>query len=568
MAKAPVPLRIGQTIKNLNRVREIIQVLVKYGFEDLVANTPLQNFIPESRKLTWLRAARPVTDYSHAEMLRMATEELGSTFIKFAQVLSNRPDVLPMSIIKEFEKLQSSVPPFDIAEARAIIEKETGQKIETLFEYFLDKPIGSASIGQVHRAQLHDGMEVVVKVQRPGIRRVVENDLEIIHEIAIRGQSYFESLGIPNIVEIVEAFQKTMYRELDYRIEARSMAQFKSYYKGALKFKVPALVNELSTEKILVSEYISGVKITDVKNIISWGLEPERLAKKGIKLYLSQIFEYGLFHADPHPGNVLVMKDGRIALIDYGMVGQLAKKDKFAFAGIFIGLAQRDARQVATSLKQLAIEDGIANRKLFEHQLEEIIADFAGMDVRQGSMAELGTRLQRIIFDNKMKLPPSIFLILRAMAILEGIGKQISPDLNIYDLVRPLGVKMLKDQFEPENIYSELAYRLSSLDRFTQRIPNELISVLKTIRKGELEFTLQDAQRKHEVKQHSRATNRLITGILIAALFLGTCVLFTVEGPRMYDQGQWPIASIIGLSTTILLTVWLFWKALFNRRDL
>ncbi len=568
MSQIPVPMRIGKTIKNLNRVREIIQVLVKNGFEDLVINTPLKNFIPEGRKLTWTRKEKAVLDHTHWEIIRLTTEELGPTFVKFAQVLSNRPDILPLPLITEFEKLQSSVPPFPVVEARQIIEEETGQSINDLFEYFLDKPIGSASIGQVHRAKLYDGPEVVVKVQRPNIERVVENDLAIIQEIATRAQAYFQRLGIPNIVDVVETFCKTMKQELDYRIEARNMAQFRAFYRKTLAFKVPEVFTRHSTKRILISEYISACKVTDVDTIRSWGLDPKAIATEGIKLYLSQIFEYGLFHADPHPGNVLIMKNGRIALIDYGMVGNLQKRDKFAFAGVFIGLAQRDARKVATSLRQLAIEDGIANRKLFDYQISQIIDDFSGLDVSQGSLTELGRRLQEIIHENKMKLPGSIFLILRALAILEGIGKQVSPDLNIYEIVKPYGVKLVKEQFSTENIFEELAYRITTLDNFSRKIPDELVSFFQMARKGELELNINQDLEIYRIHQKAKSTNRLIMGLLTCSLFLGSSFIYTQEILHYNSDGTFPLASFTGYVLTFISGAWLVFKMLVNRGEM
>ena len=565
MSNVPVPMRIGKTIKNLNRVREIIQVLLKNGFEDLVANTPLKNFIPEGRKLTWLRDEKAVMDLSHWEIIRLTTEELGPTFIKFAQILSNRPDVLPLPLIHEFEKLQSSVPPFSSDKARSIIFEETGKTTEELFEYFLDKPVGSASIGQVHRAKLKEGPEVVVKVQRPDIRKVIENDLSIMQEIAVRGEAYFERIGIPNILDIIETFTKTMGQELDYGIEARNMAQFRAFYRNTLKFKVPEVFPKYSTSKILISEYISACKVTDIETQRSWGLDPEKIAKDGIQIYLSQIFEYGLFHADPHPGNVLVMKNGTIALIDYGMVGNLQKKDKFAFAGIFIGLAQRDARKVAGSLRQLAIDDGIGNRKLFDYQIGQIINDFSGLDVSQGSISELGRRLQQIIHENKMKLPGSVFLILRALAILEGIGKQISPNLNIYEIVKPYGAKLVAEQFSTENLLEELAYRLTTLDNFSRKIPNELISFFQMARKGELVLNVNDQKEEYRTKQQAKSMNRLIMGMITCTLFLGSAWVYSVEVQGYYQFGSWPIVSAIGFILSLVSGIWLVFKMLINR---
>ncbi len=557
-----------QSIKNLNRAREIIQVLLKYGFEDIVINTPLKLLIPESRRLTWLRQTKPVFDYSRWERLRLATEELGPTFIKFAQVLSNRPDILPLPLIKEFEKLQSEVPPFSVEQARLIIETEINGKIEEHFEYFLDKPIGSASIGQVHRAKIHGGEEVVIKVQRPGINSVVSTDISIMKEIARRTETYLKRHDITNVLGVVEAFDKVMQRELDYTQEARNMLQFKNHYQEADYFYVPTVFKEYCTHRILTSEYISGCKITDIKTIESWGLEPIELAEKGIHIYLTQIFKQGLFHADPHPGNVLVRKDGVICLIDYGMVGHLMKKDKFAFAGIFVGMAQRDSRKVATSLRQLAIEDNVPNVRLFESELSEIVEDYAGMNLKDSSFTEIGTRLQRLLYKHQIRIPGSIFLILRALAILEGIGKQIHPSLDIYALVRPYGIGIIQEQFSSGNLKEELLYRFLQLDNIAGKLPVELMEVLRRTRKGELEVKVQHENYEYLTQILERLTNRFLLTLLIVTFSISSSLMmlsphFASSSISSYGI---PYVSIIGFLMAALLTFLLLFSMGIGRK--
>lgn len=262
-----------QTIKNIQRTREIIAVLFKYGFEEVVANTPLQNFVPQNRQLTWLRNERYVLDYTRWERVRMVFEELGPTFIKGAQVLSNRPDLLPEPLITEFQKLQSNVPPFPFEEAKAIIEKELGKKLEEVFAFFNPVPIGSASIGQVHRARLLDDTEVVVKVQRPQVRQIVETDLAILKEVIRRSEKFFENNGIINPMDLVLAFEKSMQKELDYLTEARNITQFRTFYQDRKDFYVPKAFKELSTAKVLLLEFVKGCKITDVEQLTKWGVD-------------------------------------------------------------------------------------------------------------------------------------------------------------------------------------------------------------------------------------------------------------------------------------------------------
>nr|MBP6664600.1 AarF/ABC1/UbiB kinase family protein [Chitinophagales bacterium] len=340
----------NQAIKNLKRTREIIAVLIKYGFEEVVANTALHSFVPQSRQLTWVRNERYVLEYTRWERVRMVFEELGPTFIKGAQVLSNRPDLLPEDLIQEFQKLQSNVPPFAFETVKEIIESELGKPLDEIFEYFNSTSLAAASIGQVHRGKLLNGTEVVVKIQRPNVKLIVETDLSIIKEVIRRGASFFENNGISNPLDVVLAFEKSMQKELDYLSEARNISQFRTFYKHRKDFYVPLAYKEHSTSKVLVLEFVKGCKITDVPQLRKWDIDIPTLAKTGLGIYMTQIFEFGFFHADPHPGNILIRPDGAICLIDFGMVGKLSKRDKFAFTSVFTAMALKDARGMANAL--------------------------------------------------------------------------------------------------------------------------------------------------------------------------------------------------------------------------
>ena len=518
-----------KTFTNIKRIRQIIGIMVKYGFEDLVISTSLRKFVPQKQRINWVRQEKPVFEYSRWERIRMAAEELGPTFIKFAQVLSNRPDLMPDGLITEFQKLQNKVPPFDSEIAKAIIERELQKPIDEMFSEFDPKPLGSASIGQVHKAKLKTGEDVVIKVQRPGVGKQIETDISIIKDIVLMAESYLERNGVINTMDVVESFERTMSKELQYIHEARSIEQFREFYKDHKNFYVPKAYKKLSTDKVLILEYVEGCKITDVKQVRAWGHDPKKIAEEGMEIYLTQIFQYGYFHADPHPGNVLVTPEGTICLIDFGMVGKLMKQDKYAFAGLFIAMAQQDARKMAISFRALAIDSNIKDSKQFEYDLNELIEDFALLDVEESSMADMGTRLQKIIYDYRMKVPGGVFLILRALAILEGIGKMIHPQFATYEFIAPWGKKMLQEQFSPENIASEASYRASSLYSFLSTFPTEVKQIIKKLRRGELEILTKHTGYEPLLQKLDFITNRLTITFLICALLLGSAISMTAD---------------------------------------
>ncbi len=549
----------NQTFRNIGRTREIIGILVKYGFEDIVVNSTLRNFVSEKRRLTWLRQERPVFEYTRWERIRMAAEDLGPTFVKMAQILSNRPDMIPEPLIRELEKLQDNVGPFPYKQVREIINRETGKDIEDLFIDFTEKPIASASIGQVHKAKLKNGDEVVIKVQRPGVRDLIERDLAIVKEAVTRTERYLRKQGIINAMDVVRTFERGILKELDYNNEARNMDRFRNVYHNYRHFYIPKPYRDVSTEQMLVIEFVDGCKFNDVKQMRKWGLNPAKIAEVGIDIYLTMIFEFGYFHADPHPGNVLVRKDGVICLLDFGMVGQLMEKDKFAFAGVFISLAQQDSRQMAVNFKKLAIEDEIHDMRMFEYDLNDLIEDYANLDVSESSIADMINSLQKIMYDYQLKVPGGVFLIFRAFAILEGIGKTVHPHFNTYEFIKPYGLKILKERFKPETILNDLYYRVTQLSSFANSLPFEIKDIMGKFRKGKIHFEVEHQGYGYLLKKLDSLTNRMILTAVMVALILGSSIMATADFspdmptyygvPQISVWGFW-VAGILGLILT------------------
>lgn len=554
-----------QTIKNISRIRDVIRVLLKYGFEDIVVNTPLSKLIPQSKRLTWSRRDRLVFEYSRWERVRMVTEELGATFIKLGQLLSNRPDILPLPLIKEFEKLQNEVPPFPSDQAIKIIEKETGQSIDSLFSYFEDKPLGSASIGQVHQARLQNGQDVVVKVRRPKVKQLVYTDLELLKEIVRMTETYLKKQGILNPIEIVSTIEKTLIKELDYTIEARNLQHFRSFYKDEKSFTVPKPYKELSGEKVLIMELIHGCKITNVKQMLDWGLDPRKIAERGMNIYLKQIFEYGYFHADPHPGNILIQKDGIICLIDFGMTGKLLKRDKLAFAGILLAMANKNPRAMAISFKKLAIDHNIEDMRSFEYRLSELIEEFASLELEDINMSALTVGLQRIIYDYQIKVPGSVFLVLRALVILEGIGKRIHPEFQTFEFFKPYGKKLFLEQFSLKDIGSDLLFTGSQLLSFFNKFPNELKYVLRKMRKGELYYHVEYHGLEPLTKKLNSIANRLVLSILISTFVMASTLTMIYQSSGVMFYGV-PVLSWIGYLLSAGMSLLLMFSMLRNRR--
>ncbi len=559
----------SQEMKEINRGSEIIQTLLKYGFEDFANNSPVKILIPKGKRIGWQKDEKLLVKHSRWELIRMLLEELGPTFVKLGQVLSNRNDILPDELINEFEKLQSNVSAFEYTTVKEIVEAELGQTIEQQFQHFNKKPLASASIGQVHKAVLKEGGDlVVVKVQRPGIRKTIETDLAILKRIVNQGEDYLEKkYGITNAIEFVHEFERTMQKELRYTAEARNIKQFREYYKEDENFYIPKVYKEHSTDKIITLEYCSGCKITDVKTLEEWGIDPHEIAEIGMNIYMKQIFEHGYFHADPHPGNIIVKQDGTVCLIDFGMVGRLMKRDKNAFAWSLISMARQDARSMARHFRKLSTQDNITNEKAFEADLNEIIEDYGMLDVSETNIAELGMRLQKVIHKYQMRVPPSLFLLLRALAMLEGIGKTIHPNFNTYDYVKPYGKKLLKEVFSTENMMEEMGYRVSQFDYFVRNFPYDVKEILGSLRRGKLNVDINHQGYIPVLDKFNNAANRMILAMLIVGLMLSSSIIMMADLPDSAKTSYGiPTLSSIGFLLAGALSLFLFFKMFRSKK--
>lgn len=541
---------LKQTFRNIGRVREIISILIKYGFEDIVVNSTLRNFVSEKKRISWSNKDKPVFESTRWERIRMVVEELGPTFVKLAQIMSNRPDMLPEPLIKEFEKLQDKVPPFSYDLVRKIIKEETSEELEQIFAEFNPVPLASASIGQVHMATLHNGSKVVVKVQRPEAQEAIEQDLTILADIVRRADRYLKRQGVLNAQDVVKVFERSMTRELDYTNEGRNIQKFRSMFSHIHHLYIPKVYKQYTTKRMLTMEYAEGCKITNIAQLREWKLNPEKLVEQGMAIYLEMIFEKGSFHADPHPGNVLVNSSGKIILIDFGMVGHLMRRDKYNFSTVFISIAQQDARAAAEALKKLAIEENITDHRAFEYDIQELITDYASLDVSEASIAEMIARLQKIMLDYQLKVPGDIYIIFRALAILEGIGKIMHPGFRTYDFIKPWGKKVIQERLKPKNIYHDLTARFNTVSALFTSLPYEVKQIMQATRKGKLRFEVEHQGYGYLLKKMDSVTNRISITLIITALLIGSSIMATVTFP---DH----LMSTVGLNYFSLTGLWI-----------
>ncbi len=557
------------TFKHLGRTRQIIKVLIKYGFEDIVFHSFLQNIVPRRMLLSWTRENRIVSATTRWERIRMAAEEAGPSAIKIAQIMSNRSDILPEELIVELKKLQSEVKTFPFTVARKILDEELPRPYDEIFEEFNEVPIGSASIGQVYKAKLRTGEEVVVKLRRPGVGKLLVQDLEIAKSILPHAKGVIEQNGLT--YEAVEdsllEIEKSTIKELDYLNEARNIENFRKFYRKRKDFYVPRAYREYSTEKLLIIEFAGGCKITDQKQLEEWSIDGKKVAERGMDIYLTQIFEFGYFHADPHPGNIIIQKDGRICLIDFGMVGKLMQRDKISFAQVFVAMAQGDSKKMALNLRKLCISHDIENVRMLEYDLQEIIEEYTTLDVAESKIEDLILSLQGVMRDYNMRVPGSVTLIFRALGLLEGIGKQIHPEFNINQFVQPYGFKLLKEEYSMTNLAKEGLTRFDEISALLNSIPVEVRSILKKTRQGKLNVQIEHKGYEALLRKMDRVVNRFILTFIIFTLVLGSSILATIPMSENYMVGAigLPILSVTGYAFSLFLGTILLFAVLRTR---
>ncbi len=525
----------GLNFRLLRRYRQIIGILIKYGFQDILSDAGL------SMRARFVEAFLPkhmvedIRKYTKWERMRMAAEELGTTYIKLAQILSNRPDVIPLELVAEFEKLQTKVPPFPSDQARIIIEQEIGKSIESVFESFDDEPFASASIAQVHKAKLKDGTTVVLKVRRPDILDKIEQDIIIMKYFAgiMEERGYLVNL---DPVGIVRAFDNAIHKEVDLSHEGYNLQRFSSNFEGSEIVFVPKYYPKYTTKKLLTMEFVDGVHPYDTEGLARIGVSSHELAVNGMYALFQQIFEHGFFHADPHPGNLFAMPGNKVCFIDFGMMGTVLKSDVEFFADIVYGVTAKDSKRLIWGLKNIAVSQQFEGIKAFDYEIEDMIHDYHALPAEKVNMSELFNRLLELVNKYTIKMPPDYFLLSKCFVTIEGVGHRLDPQLNIIDELTPHINKTLQDEFSPLNILKKLLSSARDTLSLMQNLPNDLRDIIGKIKKGELKVTIEHEGLTELTHKIDLASNRIAGGFMIGCILMASAILIAVKFPPLYQH--------------------------------
>ncbi|RMD70858.1 MAG: AarF/ABC1/UbiB kinase family protein, partial [Bacteroidetes bacterium] len=376
----------------MSRYQQVVRTLLRYGFVDLVSQPPLSR-VPGLGRIVAGKDGTAELEWTRYERIRMALAELGPTFVKLGQVAANRPDLLPPGLIAELEKLQDEVPPMSPADFEAVLDEAYGDKRQDYFAEIDPRPVAAASIAQVHRARLKSGEAVALKVQRRGIRAVIEADIAIMYTLAELVERLLPPDFYARPTEVVRAFEQQIKKELDFKLERTHMEQFRKRFARERKVYIPRTWPEYSTDTVLCMEFIEGIRLSDVEALKRKGIDPAKLARRGIQLYFRQFFEFGLYHADPHPGNIIIRPDGTICLLDFGQVGRLTPYDQELLGELFVAAIQLDARSIRQVLERYAMVEAGEDGPRLEYEINDLIATYADLPIEQIDFRDVAARI-------------------------------------------------------------------------------------------------------------------------------------------------------------------------------
>lgn len=545
---------ISRTYRHIQRYRQILTVLFKYGFGDLIDTLKIEQYLEIGLQMISRRRREKIETLSRAKRVRMAFEELGPTFIKMGQILSTRPDLLPVEFIRQLSKLQDDVPPFAFELVRQNIEKELGLPLEEVYQEFDETPLASASIGQVHKARLLNGEQVIVKVQRPDIKKSIEVDLEIMLHLATLMERHLKAMEIHRPTRVVQEFARTLEMELDYTLEAAHAERFAAQFLGERTIYVPKVFREVTTKRILTLEYVEGIKASELEKLGEAGLDPRKIARRGFDLILKQIFIHGFFHADPHPGNVFILPNNIICFLDFGMMGRIRRQAREDFADLIMGIVQRDETKAARALTLLTIPDEKTDLAALEREVAQFIDKYFYRPLKDLEMGKLLQNLVEMTTRNRLRIPPDLFLMLKALATEEGLGKMLDPDFDAIKQAAPFIKRVQMDRLHPKRIAGDIYDSGSEFLHLLREIPGEVREILRQARQGRVKMEFEHRGLEPMLSTHDRISNRIAFAIILAALIIGSSLIVLSGVPP-----KWHEIPVIGLAGFVIAAIMGFW---------
>ncbi|MDF2716077.1 MAG: transporter [Paenibacillus sp.] len=545
---------IGRRLRHINRYRDIAMALTRHGFGFVVEEMDIFHLLSIPERMGWTSAK---TDRKTVgERIRHVIEELGPTFVKLGQIASTRSDLIPPSILKELEKLQDNVLPFSFLEVRAIAEVELGIELEQAFTSFDTEPVAAASIGQVHIGTLHSGERVAVKIQRPGIDYTVRTDLAILQNLAELAEARFEWAKRFQLRNMIDSFGKSLIEELDYTVEARNTETLYRQTLPHTRIRIPRIYGEYSSKKLMTMEFLDGTKLNEPELLRARGYDPKSIAEKLMQAVLQQIFIDGFFHADPHPGNLMVLPGEIIAFLDFGMVGRLMPEMKQHFAGLIIALMRQSTTGVIKSVLRMGLVTERVDMQHLRRDVDRLRDKYVGVPLSDVSLGEAVNDLFDVAYRHHIRIPTDFILVGKTLITIEGLVEQLDPDISILRIAEPFGRRLLLEQLRPGKVADWIKEQIADYGELLVHLPKQLSEIVTVLKKGRLEIAVPDFDK------FLRKLDRIINRISFSIVLLSFSIIMTglIIGSSLNRQASmlWHIPALeIGFVIAIFLVVWL-----------
>ena len=539
--------RINRNIRSLKRYRQVLGILIKYGFGHIVEQLNIDYYLQLGKRIVSLgTVSRDLERLTQPARVRLALEELGPTFIKLGQLLSTRPDIIPADIIEELKNLQDRLPAVATEEIKAQIHKELGRPAEELFQTFAETPLATASIAQVHKAALHDGQQVVCKVRRPGIESTIETDVDIMMGLAYLIEKHLPGGDMYDPIGLVKEFRRSVQRELDFTREGRTINHFEDNFSADETVKIPAVFWDYTGRTVLTMEYVSGIKISNLDELQEAGYDLKQIARNGADTFLRQVFIHGLFHADPHPGNLYVLPDNVICIFDFGMSGRLDDDLKLQLTELLLSVLRKDVDHIITQLLYSGELHDESNLKNLKRDLTEFIDDYYDILLQDIKVGKLLLEFIEMLTEYRIKFPSNLMLLSRALIAIEGLGRQLDPHFNMVEQLKPFAEDIVRHRYSPGNLAKEATRTLHAYQALGKSLPKDLKEFINRINRNQFKIDLEHRGLERLINDLDKSTNRISFSMVIAALIIGSSLVMQIDkGPMLFG---FPILGLLGYS--------------------